>query len=226
VRQNRATGARAVGVNRRIWRAWMQLGAGTQNLLQRLSPARLRFVHYSWPLRVESCPCDVDFCDYLLERQIHRRAVFHMGSGGHHLVGRRNLGDGLCNEVLALTLAPREHQDYVKLVVRDASLARHYKVLFADIYSLAPSSLGTYDLVSLFHLGEFSDEASGARRLDDAGVLDLFVASLAPGGLLLFYRRSFGLPKVMPLVLRACARRQIEFVEDFRSLAIYRRVAP
>jgi hypothetical protein len=219
----RATGLRAATMRRRLWNAYVRAGTRLQRLRHRLSPSRLPVVHFSWPLRTAGCPCDVDFCDYLRDRQIHKRGVFHFGSGGHHLVGLRNQRDALENDVLALTLAPAEHRAYVRLAIRDATLARHYKVLFADIYSLSAATLPTFDVVSLFHLGEFNFTGSGAHRLDDEGVLGLFVGRLVSGGLLAFYRDSFAFRKISPLIARAVDRRQLEFVEDFRSLAIYRR---
>lgn len=207
----------------RLWHTYVRWGEKLQNLRRRLSPKRLRFVHYSWPLRAGACPCDPDFHDYLLERGIRGRSIFHFGSGGHHLVGVRNLQDGLENEVLAITLSPAEFNRYVKLAIRDAALAKHYKVLFADIYSLSAASLPVFDVVTLFHLGEYGDANSAARRLDDAGVLDLFISRLAPGGLIAFYQRSFAYARAKPLVEQAVARGQIAFVETWKSLAVYRK---
>jgi hypothetical protein len=212
-----------MNMKKRLWLTYVRLGERLQNLRRSFSPTRLRFVHYSWPLRAEVCPCDPDFCDYLRERQIRRQSVFHFGSGGHHLVGERNLADALENEILAITLAPAELRGYVNRVVRDPALAKHYKVLFADIYSLSAATLPVFDAATLFHLGEFEDAGSGSRRLDDAGVLQMFIAHLAHDGLLFLYPGSFAYAKVAPLIEQAVAQRQIEFVEHFRSLAVYRR---
>lgn len=214
-----------IELQKRWWRTQMIWGERLQGLRRAISPARLRFVHYSWPLRVEVCPCDQDFCDYLRDRGMRGLSIFHFGSGGHHLVGERNLADTLDNEILAITLAPSELRSYVDRVVRDPALAKHYKVLFADVHSLDAAALPVFDVATLFHLGEFGDEASAARRLDDAGVLALFISRLAPRGLLLFYRRSFAFAKVSPLIEQAVQQRQIEFVENVKSLAVYRRVA-
>ena len=209
----------------RWWHTRMRWSERFQKLRHAISPSRLRVVTYSWPLRVAVCPCDADLCDFLRDRQLRSRSIFHFGSGGHHLVGVRNLADGLDNDVLAITLAPSELRTYVDRVVRDPALARHYKVLFADIHSLDSRTLPMFDIVTLFHLGEFGDEASAARRVDDAAVLELFISRLAPRGLMLFYPHSFAYAKVTPLIDQAVARRQLEFVENVRSLSVYRRVA-
>jgi hypothetical protein len=210
-------------MKRRLWLAYVRAGEIVENALRALMPSRLRFVHYSWPLRTEVCPCDIHFCDYLRKRDIRRRSVFHFGPGGHHLVGLRNLEDALDNEILALTLAPAEHAAYVKRVIRNPVLAKHYKVLFADIYSLSGRSLPRFDVVTLFHLAEFGGMANASRRLDDDDVLKLFLAQLAPGGLLLFYTGSFGYAKIVPLLEHAVAQHELAFLENYQSLAVYRR---
>jgi len=206
----------------RLWRARVRAGEIQQQISALFQPSRLRYVAHSWPLRPTVCPCDVHFCDYLDERTIRGRTVFHFGTGGHHVVGTRNYTEEWRNEILGLTLAPREHARYVSRVIREPAFGRHYKVLFADIYSLCASALPLFDLVSLFHLGEFGDPASGGRRNDDEGVLRVFCSRLRPGGLLLLYRGSFGFTRIQPLLTRAAADGLLSFTEDYKSLSIYR----
>jgi hypothetical protein len=193
-----------------------------ERVLRKLMPSRMHFVHYQWPLMPEVCPCDIHFCDYLAERSIRQRAIFHFGSGGHHLVGFRNRQQGLANEVLAITASPREHARYVKEVIRDPSLGEHYKVLFADIYNLRPASLPVFDVITLFHLCEFGDPGNRSRRLDDQGVLDLFLSRAVPGGKLLFYADSSGKRETQSLIERAVTGGRIRFEEQYRSLLVYR----
>lgn len=213
-------------VMHRLWRTRVRAGEIQQQLAALFQPSRLRYIAHSWPLRPDVCPCDVHFCDYLDERGIRGRAIFHFGSGGHHVVGTRNHTAGWQNEVLSLTLAPAEHARYLRRVVRDPAFGRYYKVLFADIYSLCADGLPLFDLVSLFHLCEFGDASSGGRRHDDEGVLRTFCSRLRADGLLLLYRGSFGFKRAEPLVARAVADGTLSFVEDYKSLSIYRRVLP
>jgi hypothetical protein len=206
----------------RVWRARVQAGQLQQRLLSVFQPSRLRYIAHSWPLRPNVCPCDVHFCEYMSERAIRDRSVFHFGTGGHHFVGMRNHVEGWRNEILGLTLAPREHARYVRKVISDPAFGRHYKVLFGDIYSLSAAALPRFDVVTLFHLCEFGDPASTGRRLDDIGVLRMFCSLLAPGGLLLFYRGSFGFAQAQRLVAAAVADRLLSFVENYKSLSTYR----
>jgi hypothetical protein len=210
-------------MTQRLWRAYVRAGELRQRLMRAFNPTRMQFVAHSWPLRPDVCPCDVDFCDYVDSHGMRGRSVFHFGTGGHHLVGLRNHAEGWTNEVLGLTVSPREHDTYVRHVVRDPALAKHYKVLFADIYSLSTAALPTFDVVTLFHLCEFADPSSAGRRLDDSGLLRMFCCRLAPEGLLLLYKGSFGYSRAQPLLAAAVAEGTLAFVEEFRSLAIYRR---
>jgi hypothetical protein len=177
---------------------------------------------YSWALRPDVCPCDADLCDYLRDRKIAKKSIFHFGSGGHHVVGLRNRDDGLENEILAITASPKEHAHYVERVVSEPSFGRHYKVLFADIYDLAYGSLPEFDLVTLFHLCEFSPVAGQVRRMDDAGVMELFRSKLIAGGRLIFYEGSLGRPGTQRIIERAAAEGKVSFDEKYRSLLFYR----
>jgi hypothetical protein len=207
---------------RRLWQAMVRAGDLKEEVLRAIMPARMRIVHYSWPLRPRVCPCDIDLCDYLRDRNIRRRSIFHFGSGGHHLVGVRNRDDGLENEVLAITASPPEHAHYVRRIIRAPSLGRHYKVLFADIYDLGPA-LPVFDLVTLFHLAEFTPQVGSGRRLDDAALLALLLSRLAEGGLMLFYAGSYGWARSRPLVEQVVGEGRLVLAEQWRSLLVYRR---
>jgi hypothetical protein len=205
-------------MNGRMWRAHVRLGELRQRLARLRWPGSLHYVAHSWPLRPGQCPCDVDFCDYLETNGIRGRRIFHLGTGGHHLVGLRNHEAGWRNDILGLTIAPREHARYVKLAIRDPALMSHYHVLFGDVHRLGAPLLPEFDLVSLFHLGEFGGSAHG---LDAASVLGLFLDKLAPGGQLLFYRHSFGFARVAEPLVALVARGRLQPLADHGCLAIY-----
>lgn len=207
---------------RRLWRAYVGAGALKERALRSIMPSRMRFVHYSWPLRPGVCACDLHFCEYLAERNIRGKSIFHFGTGGHHLVGLQNRDLGLANDVLGLTVSPSEHAKYVARVIRDPALGKHYKVLFADIYSLSAACLPVFDIVTLFHLCEFAATNNAGRRINDAEVLRLFCSKLARAGLMLFYPGSYGHPQLAPLLAQAVAEGRVSFVEEYKSLAIFR----
>jgi len=137
------------------------------------------------------------------------------------MVGLRNHSAGLANEVLALTLSPREHASYVARVIADPTLGESYKVLFADIYRLSAASLPSFDLITLFHLGEFAPSIQSGGPADNREVLRLFCSKLSPGGFMLFYKGSFGYPRVRQLLADAEADGAIAYVEEYKSLIIF-----
>jgi hypothetical protein len=206
----------------RVWRAFVRAGRVKERVLRAFRPSRMHFIHYTWPLTPDVCPCDLHFCEYLKDRNIHGKAIFHFGTGAHHIVGLRNRDDGLENDIFAITASPGEHTQYLKHIIADGSLGRHYKVLFADIYELTPASLPAFDLVTLFHLCEFDDSTGPRRRMNDSGVLQLFLSKLAPQGRLLFYSGSDGRKQTGLLIERAVADGRMTLEEKYKSLLIYR----
>ena len=53
-----------------------------------------------WDLRVKECPCDVHFCDWLDENEVSGKAIFHFGTGGHHILGLHNVEKDRKNVIL------------------------------------------------------------------------------------------------------------------------------
>jgi hypothetical protein len=206
----------------REWGVCERAGEAKEALLRRIQPGRMRIVPHSWPLWARMCPCDLHFCDFLRERNIRSRSIFHLGTGGHHLVGLRNRVDDTRNVILGVTVSPAEIKRYVRLVVRDPILGHNYKVLFADVHDLSAASLPDFDLVTLFHLCELGSPTGSGHLLSDEGVLSLFTSKLRPGGLLATYRGSLGYPRFQPLIAAAIAAGELEHLENYMSLQILR----
>lgn len=206
----------------RLWGVYERVGQAREALLRRIQPGRMRIVPHSWPLWARMCPCDLHFCDFLRERNIRSRSIFHLGTGGHHLVGLRNQADGLGNLILGATVSPDEINRYVKLIVRDPILGQTYKVLFADVHDLHAASLPVFDLVTLFHLCEFDSSTRAGHLLSDEGVLRLFISKLKSGGLLALYGESLGYARLRPIIAAAMAAGTVEHLEDYKSLQILR----
>lgn len=209
--------ARTVG---RAWATYERAGHAKEALLRRIQPGRMPILPHSWPLWARMCPCDLHFCDFLQERNVRAKAIFHFGTGGHHIVGLRNRIDELSNVILGVTLSPNEIKRYVKLVVRDPILGQNYKVLFADVHDLQAASLPNFDVVTLFHLCEFGNATGSGHLLSDEGVFDLLASKLKPGGLLALYPKSLGYRRLRPIIEAAMAAGTLEHCEDYKSLQI------
>lgn len=176
----------------------------------------------SWTLNPTLCPCDLEFVDYLKENQIRDRVVFHFGTGSHHVVGLGNQTLTPPNDVIGITASAPEHQAYVQLTLDDRELAKHYKVIFADIYTLTARSLPMLDVVTLFHLCEFylPEEAAFIHQTDES-LVQLFLDKLNPDGRILFYSKSFAWERTQPLLQRFEAQGKLEKVGEYRSLMVY-----
>jgi len=186
---------------------------------------RLNFFDHSWRY-ADSCPCDLHFAEYLEERGIRGRTIFHFGTGEHHLLALRNAARAPedRNEILAVTASLKEHAEYARLIIEDAELAISYKVLFTDIHTLSPRLLPAFDLVTLFHHGEYYDpEESAYAPLDDRGLIEIFLTRLAPGGRLLFYTGSIGFHRTAPLLADLVGGGRLAKVDEHRSLVVYAR---
>jgi hypothetical protein len=64
---------------------------------------KLNYYNATWSLDEAQCPCDLQFLEYLKERQARNAAIFHFGSGNHHIVGLKAAEDGANNAVLSIT---------------------------------------------------------------------------------------------------------------------------
>jgi hypothetical protein len=162
---------------------------------------RLNVSEESWPLRVDVCPCDTDFLAWLKRSGIAGKAIFHFGTGSHHIVGVENARLARPNQVLGVTASRGEYESYIDLVTADPRVAIGYKAMFLDIYTLDARALPEFDIVTLFHLCEFYDpERSSYAPLDDRKLLDLFLGKLKARGRICFYLGSNGRDAMLRLV--------------------------
>lgn len=188
--------------------------ARTGAMRQTRERGRLNYSEQSWPLRVDLCPCDTELVAWLKRRGIGGKAVFHFGTGDHHIVGRENAKLPRPNQVLGVTASREEYARYIDLVVAEPRIANSYKAMFLDIYTLSPRGLPDFDVVALFHLCEFYDpQASSYAPLDDRKLLDLFLKKLRPGGRILFYLGSNGRDAMLRLVDNFIARGRLQIDE-------------
>jgi hypothetical protein len=184
----------------------------------------LHFRDESWDLNAEVCPCDVQFLEFLEERGIRDAAIFHFGTGNHHLVGIRNAENGSNNAVLGITASPPEHESYVKLAIANPRISHTYKVVFGDIYQLDARLLPAFDVVTLFHLCEFRGEENDAYgAMTDLDLTLMMTDKLKPGGWLLFYKDSMAFDRARHEVAKLERMRPLEHAGDYKTLLLYRK---
>lgn len=185
---------------------------------------QLNYWQASWPLLAEICPCDVHFVEYLQANQVKDKTIFHFGTGEHHLLGKANFEAGGLNEILAITASRKEYDVYIDLIINNPFVAKTYKVIFGDIYTMTPRIMPNFDLVTLFHLCEFYDEQMSAyAQLDDTLLLDLFLSKLNPGGKIFFYKESSHYRIGRTIIEDFVNQEKMIKVDEYKSLLAYGR---
>ena len=176
----------------------------------------------AWELNPESCPCDLQFANYLKQAGISGKSIFHFGTGAHHILALKNQAIEPPNEIIGITAAAPEHQAYIDLVLENPAFAKYYKVWFADIYTLTANSLPNFDVVSLFHLCEFYlAENAPLIQQTDASLVQLFLDKLNPEGRILFYERSQAWKTAAPLIESFVQAGKIRQIDQYESLRVY-----
>ncbi len=175
-----------------------------------------------WALDRKQCPCDLELIDYLQRSQIQNKTIFHFGTGGHHIVGLENQKFARPNEIMGITASAPEHRAYTQLVLKNTTLAKYYKVLFADIYTLTRNVLPTFDLVTLFHLCEFylPENAASVHQTDES-LVQLFLDKLNPDGRLVFYTGSWAWQRTEVIVRALESAGKIKQIDHYKTLLIY-----
>lgn len=184
----------------------------------------LHFWDAYWGLSEEQCPCDIHFTQWLKETGVKHSTLYHFGSGGHHHVGVECARDGLGNVCLSITAAPQEYDDYVKLVIENPEVSKHYVCYFGDIYTTTSRLLPPLDVVTLFHLREFRTEKNDAYgALTDLEVGLELAKVTKPGGWFLFYTGSYAWNSAEKDVAELVARGIIEPAGSYKTLLLYKR---
>lgn len=176
-----------------------------------------------YELSPDICPCDLHLVEYLKQEQIEGKTLFHFGTGAHHTIGLENAKLATPNFILGVTAAEPEHGRYVNMAVADPLLAKHYKVLFADIYTVHEKLLPNFDVVLLFHLCEFYMPKYADRlHHDDESLLRMFVSKTQSGGRLLFYRGSFAWPRAEVLVNKLVNEGLLKPAGEYKQLSVFK----
>lgn len=208
---------------KKIIREIKRLLPGSRPVKVTPKPGELNFYADTWTLQMAACPCDAHFAEYLSDTGRQGSAVFHFGTGSHHLLARENQKLATPNEILGITASMGEYQAYVDYIVAQPAAAKYYKVLFADIYTLTAGLLPMFDVVSLFHLCEFYEPSNAQYApLDDEALVKLFLARLKPGGELLFYTGSNGWTASEPILARLVAQGYLVPAGAHETLVVYR----
>ena len=187
---------------------------------------KMNYWSEKWDLHVNVCPCDQHFNEWIEERKITGKTIYHFGTGTHHIVGMRQAELDAGNMVFAITASKEEYEAYVALVTENARVAKSYLAYFGDIYLSNARLLPDFDVVTMFHLCEFSNENTASEEygwLSDRKLLDLFTAKTRPGGHILFYMQSKDFHYAQLIIAAWEKEAPVERADDFKTLWVYRK---
>jgi hypothetical protein len=176
----------------------------------------------NWSLDEQQCPCDIHFTEWLERNQVKGRTIFHFGTGFHHHVGLKNHSNGSPNTILAITASPGEHAEFVRLATEHETLSRHYLAYFGDIYLMNPTMLPRFEIVTLFHLGEYrgdSQDAYGGHT--DRQVTELLLDQMTTGGHVLLFNGSFAYDIAARIAGELVAAGRLVYRERYKSIEVY-----
>ena len=184
----------------------------------------LNYWNATWSLDEKQCPCDIHLCDYLEDKKINGKTVFHFGTGNHHILGLRNAKSGLNNAILGITASPDEYQAYIKLLIENPTLGATYKAYFGDIYQLDGRLLPELDIASLFHVGEYRTEHNDKYgALTDTQMIMVCAGRLKPGGEIHFYTGSFAYDKTFEAAALMLDSGKFTEMPNYKSLQIFKK---
>jgi hypothetical protein len=186
----------------------------------------MNFWDAEWDLDVDVCPCDVHFNEWIAAQNLTSKIIYHFGTGTHHVVGIGQAENGSGNKVLAVTASKGEYDAYVDLVTKDAAVARAYVAYFGDIYLTDCTLLPDFDIVTMFHLCEFTypnTDSTDYGGLTDRGLLDVMTGKLRPGGYALFYTGSIAFDRAEQVIADWAKGSAVERVGEFKTLLVYRK---
>jgi hypothetical protein len=189
-----------------------------------MTTTKLNFWNATWSLDEKQCPCDIHFLDYLKEKNISGKDIFHMGTGNHHIIGLETAKSGSGNHVLGITASKEEYDDYVKLLINDAKLGFSYKCYFGDIYQIDRRLMPDLDFATLFHIGEYrTAENDKYGALTDTDMTLVLGDKLRPGGEIHFYTGSFAYDKGQTAGKALVKDRGFKDMGTFKTLHIFRK---
>ena len=142
------------------------------------------------------------------------------------MIGIRQATNGSNNVVFGITASPEEYSTYIQLVTERPQISKSYLCYFGDIYLTNPRLLPAFDIVALFHLGEFIDESTTSPEyggLSDLGLTRALLANTRPGGNVLIYSESFAHDHAEAVAAELETAKEIAFVGKFEKLVIYRK---
>lgn len=178
-----------------------------------------------WEYNEAVCPPDRDFIEYLeLNKRDKTTTIFHLGPGFHHKLGLWSATQSNYY-VRAISISPPEVLEYIRLATLNPKLNSRYLVDFGDIHLTPVELLPRMDYVTLFHIGEISNQVDSEdyHGQSISEVISEYARRLSIRGEILFYEGSVAWEKIKSVVeVNMIYRYQFER-SSFKSLTIFKK---
>lgn len=165
-----------------------------------------------WPWLPNLCPPDLDFINYMREKQFSPKTILHTGTGLHHRVGIECCEMG--HKVIGVTVS---REEVVSRVFRVDDT--NYQVFYANINTLNVDLLPKLDIVTLFHFGEMESDFGPVSN----DVLLRLLNKMPLDGFMAFYHRSAAWDRAKVAVDYAVKQEYLHYVETAGEIEIYRK---
>ena len=186
---------------------------------------KMNFWNAKWDLDIAQCPCDAHFNDWVKQKKLRNKLIYHFGTGTHHVVGITQATNKSNNAVFAITASREEYASYIEMAINRPRISKSYLAYFGDIYLTNSKLLPDFNVVTLFHLCEFFDDKNKAYGgVGDAKLLDMLTVKTRLGGHILFFTGSFAFPSANKIIAKWEKNGRVKRVGVFKTLLVFRKV--
>ena len=186
---------------------------------------KLNVYRKSYDFQPHECPADADFCELIKSNEYFRlKKIFHFGTGNHHVIGKINHDKDFKNSIIGVTLQDEEHFAYIQMLKRNPMYAKYYKVIYADIFTLNNNFLPVFDIVNLFHLGEYFHKGTPYYQFDtEINFLKNMIDHSSRDAKFIFYKRSRPGPGFEMHKKQIESETNLKLEYSYKSLLIYKK---
>ena len=187
---------------------------------------KLNYWNATWSLDEAQCPCDIHFVEYLEEKRRKDAAIFHFGTGNHHIVGLKARRERLQQRRARHHRLAAGVRRLRRAADQEPAARPHLQgLLRRHLPARSPACCRAFDYAALFHVGEFrTPENDSYGALTDLEMTLVLADKLKPGGEILFYTGSFAYDKAEAVAKELVKTRPFDAgAGDYKTLRIFRK---
>ena len=185
---------------------------------------KMNFWNAKWDLDIARCPCDAHFNDWVKQKKLRNKLIYHFGTGNHHVVGLKQATNKSNNAVFAITASKEEYASYIELAINRPSLEELSRLFWRHLphQSRNCCRTSTSSRCSISANSSMTNKAYGG--VDDAKLLDMLTAKTRLGGHILFFTGSFAFPSADKIIAKWEKNGRVKRVGAFKTLLVFRKL--